>query len=78
MMRKIKNDIQNIGEPVDGIFPDSRRIIKSIHAEKKTNGKRIFPVEGIFGTGKYWIPEQDLPELIIAEYDALKIARLDD
>lgn len=37
-MQKINNDIQEIGDPLGGIFSESGRIIKSIHAERNKKG----------------------------------------
>jgi len=70
-LQKYDEDICETGDPIDGVFPDSRRIIKSIIGEKIRDGKRWFKVKHTYANGAEWVSEADLPTLIVAEYDAI-------
>ena len=74
-LRRIDEEVRETGDPLDGIFPDSRRIIQDIVTVKRKSGKRWFKINGKLRTGAEWVREENLPELIVAEYDAISAAK---
>lgn len=50
--------VNKTGNPLDGVFPDSRRIIQSIIDVKKRKVKRIFKIKVVFSNTPVWIDEE--------------------
>ena len=74
-LRSFKDGIYETTDAQNGVFPDTRRIIKSITDEKIEDGKRMLKIRKAFSRGDDWVEAQNLPELIVAEYDAIKKAK---
>lgn len=71
-LRAFDDDVNETGDPLDGVFPDSRRIIQSIIDVKARKDKRKFKVKAVFSNTPVWIDEEELPSLIVKEYDAIR------
>jgi len=70
-LRAFDENVHETSDALDGVFPDSRRLIKSITGDKRVKGTTFFKVKRIYSRGSDWVSEADLPELVVAEYKAL-------
>ena len=74
-LRRFNPDLKETGEPVGGVFPDTRRIIKSIlDSEDREDGK-YFKVRSAVRGGSKWVKEQDLPEIVVRTYQKIRQAK---
>jgi hypothetical protein len=55
-------------DPADGVFPDTRRYIRSIMDMREQDGLRKFKLKFRGRNGFKWVDEQDLPPLVVTAY----------
>ena len=75
-LRRFDESFQETGEPTEGVFPDTRRIIKTILKTEDREDGRYFKVRSASRTGVKWVKETSLPEVVVKAYDNIKAARL--
>ena len=76
-LRIVSPQIQETGKPEDGVFPDSLRLFSRISScEHRTgdngNDERWFRVRLLGEKNSRWVPETDLPEVVVALFDIQK------
>lgn len=81
-LRKIRDEIVETGEPRDGVFPDSLRMLGRISAVKTVldssgGARRLFKVSMRGKGNSSWTPETDLPEVVVKLYDRRRSERTD-
>jgi len=74
-LRAFDENLKETNDALDGVFPDSRRLIRNISADKKVRGKKFFKIKRAYSRREEWVPEDDLPDLVIEEYFAMKANR---
>eukprot|EP00171_Calliarthron_tuberculosum_P023167 IDg23167t1 len=60
------------GNPIGGVFPDSRRILKSIIEVQSRSDGRYFKVRSAGRTGTKWVRENMLPEVVVKSFDNIE------
>ena len=55
-------------DPRDGVFPDSRRLIRAISDDRVHEGVRQLKVKARGRRGLVWKNESELPELVVRTY----------
>lgn len=68
-LKSFSDDIKESQLAIGGVFPDSKRIIRSILSDRKHNGIRQFKVNLSFDRGHHWINASDLPTVLVREFD---------
>ena len=71
-LRAFSKDIRESQSATAGVFPDSKRIIRSVIAERNSNGQIEFEVHLSFSPGYQWIKATDLPTVVVMEFDEWK------
>ena len=61
--------------PMKGMFPDSFRILRSILDSRGSKRERGFKLRSVGRNGFVWLPEAEVPEVVIAAYDLRKSGR---
>lgn len=70
-MRKIEEGLElDSGRPEQGLWPDVRRVIRSIVAKRQTENGVEFQVKSKGRNGFKWVPEIGLPDVIREVYEA--------
>lgn len=63
------------GDPREGMFPDSFRILRNLLYSRGSEKDREFKLISVGRNGYVWISEADLPEVVVAAYDLKKSGR---
>ena len=67
-LRKLDPEVSETGDPRDGVFPDSRRLIRMISDDRVLHGRRQLKVRSRGRRGFVWKDENELPELVVKAY----------
>jgi hypothetical protein len=62
---------ENVRDPSAGMWPDSRRVLRSNMGRRERNGCVEFQVPRAGRRGSVWVPQADLPEVFVRAYDLL-------
>jgi hypothetical protein len=62
---------ENVRDPSAGMWPDSRRVLRSIMGRRERNGCVEFQVPRAGRRVSVWVPQADLPEVVVRAYDLL-------
>ena len=62
-------------DPMEGMFPDSFRILWSLLDSRGSGGEREFKLKSVGRNGFLWLPEAEVPEVAIAAYYLRKSGR---
>ena len=62
-------------DPMEGMFPDSFRILRSLLDSRGSGQEREFKLRSVGRNGYVWLPEAEVPEVVIAAYDLRKSGR---
>ena len=74
-LRRFNPNFTETGEPIGGVFPDTRRIIKSILDSEEREDGRYFKVRAAGRSGTKWVKETSLPEIVVKAYDKIRKAK---
>jgi len=58
--------------PEAGLWPDSRRTLRAILGQRERDGKAEYRVRRAGRRGFAWVPERDLPEIVVRAYQLIK------
>ena len=62
-------------DPMEGMFPDSFRILRSLLDSRGSGQEREFKLKSVGRNGYVWLPEAEVPEVVIAAYDLRRSGR---
>ena len=74
-LRRASNMQAEIGDPTEGMFPDSFRILRNLLGASDKGKKREFKLRSVRMNGFMWIKEYKVPEVVVAAYDLKKTGR---
>jgi hypothetical protein len=59
------------------MWPDSRRVLPVVLERREKEGKREYRVRHAGRRGYVWVPEVDLPEVVVKAYELIKSKQKD-
>jgi hypothetical protein len=62
---------ENVRDPSAWMWPDPRRVLRSIMGRRERNGCAEFQVPRAGRRGSVWVPQDDLPEVVVRAYELL-------
>ena len=75
-LRRFSEDLKETGDPISGVFPDTRRIIKLImEVEDREDGK-YYKIRAARRSGSKWLKESELPEVVVKAYEKTSKAKI--
>ena len=62
-------------EPIEGMFPDSFRILRGLLDSRGSGQERELKLRSVGRNGYEWLPEAEVPGVVVAAYDLRKSGR---
>jgi len=63
--------LKETGDSRDGVFPDSRLLLKAIKGHRDTEVGREYELPSVGRRGCKWVTGNDLPEVVVRAYDSV-------